>query len=213
MSPLGAWSLNSNVRMSSVCSGGSDVNCGCMPLGGAGHAHRHAIGLAGHAHARLGLDVEERLDAVGIRKIQAAARDQVAAALELDFATLDLGAAEQQRTIERAAHGQIGARDDARLVVVDAQGAPAPVKRTSNRNVGGGARPALRSPECAASPPVRPLKRPPDAPKPRVQVALLTVTVPVTIGAVAGPCSARRRIDDRAHAFGIAQASCPRRWR
>ena len=29
MSPLGAWSLNSSVRMSSVCSGGSDWNCGC----------------------------------------------------------------------------------------------------------------------------------------------------------------------------------------
>ena len=93
------------------------------PLGGAGHAHRDAIGLARHAHARLGFDVEERLDAIGVREIEAAARDQVAAAFELDLAAIDLGVAEQQRPIERAAHGQIGAGDDARLIVVDAQGA------------------------------------------------------------------------------------------
>ena len=30
MSPLGAWSLNSSVRISSVPSGGSDVNSGCI---------------------------------------------------------------------------------------------------------------------------------------------------------------------------------------
>ena len=90
-------------------------------LRGAGHAHRHAVGLPRHAHARLGFDVEERLNAVGIGEIEAAARDQIAAALELDLAAIDLGAAEQQRPIERAAQRQIGAGDDARLVVVDAQ--------------------------------------------------------------------------------------------
>ena len=52
------------------------------------------------------------------------------------------------------------------------------------------ARPALRPTAAGASPPARPLKRSPDAPKPRAQLALLTFTVPVTIGAVAGPCSA-----------------------
>ena len=41
-----------------------------------------------------------------------------------------------------------------------------------------------------ASPPVSPLKRPLEAPKPRAQLALFTFTVPVTIGDEAGPCSA-----------------------
>ena len=36
----------------------------------------------------------------GVGEVQAAARDQVAVALELDFAAIDLGAAEQQRPIE-----------------------------------------------------------------------------------------------------------------
>ena len=42
-----------------------------------------------------------------------------------------------------------------------------------------------------APPAARPLNNPPDAPNPRVQLALLMVTLPVTIGVAAGPCSAR----------------------
>ena len=52
-----------------------------QPFGGAGHAHRHQVGLARHAHARFGLDVEERLDAGGVREIEAAAGHEISAAL------------------------------------------------------------------------------------------------------------------------------------
>ena len=105
------------------------------PLRGAGHAHRHAIRLPRHAHARLRFDVEERLDAIGVGEIQAAARHEVAPPFELDLAAIDLRVAEQQRPIERAAHRQIGAGDDARLIVVDAQRAGA-VQPDVEANVG-----------------------------------------------------------------------------
>ena len=121
MSPLGAVSLKSSVRMSIGASGGSEVELRLQPLGGARHAQRHAIGLAGHAHSRLGFDVEERLNPIRVGEVEAAARDLIAPALEPHLAALDLGAAEEQRPIERAAQVEVGAGDDARLIVFDAQ--------------------------------------------------------------------------------------------
>ena len=122
-------------------------------------------------------------------EIQAAAGDQIAAAFELDLAAIDLRVAEQHRPIERAAQGQIGAGDDARLIVVDAQRAGRDQPHVE-AHVRRRPRPVLRPTAPAPRRRSSPLKRPPDAPKPRAQLALFTFTVPVTIGAVAGPCSA-----------------------
>ena len=81
---------------------------------------------------------------------------------------------------------------------------PGAISRTSKRTFDAGATcPSTEG--SGASPPARPLNRPPVAPKPRAQLALFTFTVPLTIGAVAGPCSASVGVNRRSHAFGISQ--------
>ena len=62
-------------------------------------------------------------------------------------------------------------------------------RRTSNRSADAAANwPSMAG--SAGSPPVRPLNSPPEVSMPRVQLAFLTITVPVTTGDAAGPCKA-----------------------
>ena len=55
-------SLKSSASTSAAGSGGSELSCGLQAVDRAGGADDDPIGLPGHAHARLRLDVEERLD-------------------------------------------------------------------------------------------------------------------------------------------------------
>ena len=71
---------------------------------------------------------------VGVGEVQAAAGDEIAAPSNSHFAAIDLGVAEQQRPIERAAQVQIGAGDDRAPDRFDAQRATARSDRTSKRN-------------------------------------------------------------------------------
>ena len=82
-------------------------------------------------------------------------------------------------------------------------------KRTSKRSADGGA-----TWPCtvggARSPPVRPLKRPPEVSMPRVQLAFFTITVPVTTGDAAGPCSASvTSTSERMPSGYRSRRSCP----
>ena len=127
---------------------------------------------------------------VGIGEVEAAARDLIAPPLEAHVAALDVGAAEQQRPVERAAQLQLAAGDDLRLVVLDAQrrrrddpDVVAQRHRAGGRDRTG--RPSAGPVESAPS-----ANTLADVSNPRVQLALFTVTVPLSIGAVAGPCSA-----------------------
>ena len=80
------------------------------------------IRLPGPAHARLGLEVEERLDPRRVEEVDAPARrDDEAVALEQQVAALDLGAAEEQRPIVGALQPQVRARHHAGDVVLDPQ--------------------------------------------------------------------------------------------
>ena len=93
-------------------------------LGCAGHAHRDAIGLSRDADARFRFDVEERLDAVGVRESSCRA-SQVAPAFEFDFAANRLRLTEDQRPTSVPRIVRVGAGHDARLIVVDGS-VPAP---------------------------------------------------------------------------------------
>ena len=115
----GATSPNSRLSTSTSASGGSASNDGRQAIERAGGARDDAVGLARHAHARLGFDVEERLDPRRVVEVDGAARDLVAASLEGELAAVDLGAAEQQRTIVGAAQLQVGAREEPRGAVPD----------------------------------------------------------------------------------------------
>ena len=92
-----------------------------QPLHGARCAQRDAIGLLRHAHLRLGGDVERRLDAHGVREVEPAARQGVPAPFEDELAARDVHAAKDNRALVRASERQIRARDDVRVVVLDAQ--------------------------------------------------------------------------------------------
>jgi hypothetical protein len=89
-------------------SGGSETNSRRESSGGRRPARVTRYVSPGHAHARFGLDVEERLDARRIVEVDRAARHEIASPLEGELPAIDLGAAEQQRAIVRAAELQIG---------------------------------------------------------------------------------------------------------
>ena len=72
-------------------------------------AERHAVGLARRAGPRLGLDVEERVDAGRVGELDGAAGDQIAVALEQQLAAIDVGAAEQ-RAADRRCRAASGRR-------------------------------------------------------------------------------------------------------
>ncbi len=88
----GATSLNSSARISTCGSQRVGAELQVQPVDGARGLQRDAVGVTGHAHARFGLEIEERLDARGIAEVDRPACHQVAAALERHLAALHVGA-------------------------------------------------------------------------------------------------------------------------
>jgi hypothetical protein len=73
-----------------VLRGGSELKGGIHAFEGAVHLQGDVVG----AHARLGLDVEEGIELLGVREIDGAAAHGVGVALEIDAAAIDLRAPE-----------------------------------------------------------------------------------------------------------------------
>ena len=101
-------SPSSSVRMSTSGSGGSDASSHSSLVRRPRGAQRDLVGLPRRADARLGLDVEIRLDLQRVREIHRAPRHDDAAALEPDLAAVDFGAALAARACRtcRAAAGR-----------------------------------------------------------------------------------------------------------
>ena len=204
-------SLKSSARTSAVGSGGSELSvgrsCSLVPAS----AHGHAIGLPGHAHVGLGLDVEERLDARRVGEVDRAARDAVAAPLERHLAALDVGVAGDHRPIVGAAQ-RAGRRSRPSAPGCSrraASTAPAPGRRTSAaRSAPRSRRPAARR---GADRRDARSKMLPGASTRRFQSALFTVTVPPSVGALNGAAQRQVGVDHRADALGIRAGACPRR--
>src|SRR5207245_937495 len=79
----------------------------------------HLQGDVVGVHARLGLDVEERIQPHGVGEVDGAAADDVGVALEVDAAAVDLRAAQHHGGGIAALQGEVRAGLQRGQVVVD----------------------------------------------------------------------------------------------
>ena len=162
-------------------------------VGRAGRAHGDAVRLIRHPDARLGLDVEERLDPRRVGEIDRPARHLVAPPFEDELAAFDLGVPEEHGPVVGAAQLQIGAghhllnevvadpqrRGDENLEIESQRVGRGPARRRRPRHL-------RRSTTAGAK-----SKMPPGVSIGLVQTALFTVTVPPSVGALKLPCTDR----------------------